>query len=548
MQARWRTWKTRWMSDPRGKNPEGMAAEKASSATGGIMKILDHFPPGFSPRPLQADVLTKVEAAFDSGKRFVVVEAPPGTGKSHIAATLARRYGPTYICTLTKQLQAQYLKLFEGIGARELKGRGAFTCTHPDETRGGVSSEISCEIGGRRHKKANACVECPYRAARAKALAAPITLCNYASYIYNIRPRKNVDPVRPLLVLDEGHEVEEVLMDHISISIDASKLPIKVTEPVPPASSVEDCFGWLEKFIPRARAELAWIEDGISGLSEKAQIELERLHDQAVYAMRYRDAEEWISEPLDNKKSGFVLKPLTVSSFGHRLFQYGTRVLVMSATILDAEKLAETVGIAPGEMEFISTPCPFPVENRGVTVTGLDMSMRARDESWPLMVEQVEDIMDAHSDEKGLILTTSNQMLNYLMENLSSVARGRLVQAYGKTRQEQYDRHCDSPDPTVLIASGYWEGADLHEDLSRFQIIPSVPRPRWAGQVAARGKMDPVWYRWRSYTKLIQGVGRSVRSETDSASTYILDAALRDEAERSDSLLPGWFRDALEFA
>ncbi len=502
-------------------------------------RILDHFPSGYTPRPIQVDILERVAAAFDSGKRFVLVEAPPGVGKSLCAVTLAGAYGPTYILTLTKQLQAQYTNEFTPIGARELKGRSDFQCPRCGD---------DCEIGGERFKTLPCGYEdyfagerriraCDYKVAKRIALQAPITVCNYLSYFYNIH--QDSGGVRPLLVLDEAHTAEDTLMDVVGIEVNGNDLPIRVSHPFPAVGDASGGFRWLEDF-------LADTGTAPRPPTVRGRIKLKRLIKKALHAREYRTRETWFSEPLEGKP-GFHLKPLTVRSFGKWLFQYGERILLMSATILDAEKMADSLGIDPAEMAFVSAPCPFPKEHRQVVASTLNMTMGHRNRSWPAMVAQIQAIMEGHSEEKGLLLTPSNEMLKYIQGGLSQDQAHRLVLASGATRLVEYNRHCDSTEPTVLAACGYWEGADLFGDRSRFQIIPAIPRPCWKGQIAARGKMDPRWYRMKSIAKLLQGTGRSVRSGSDFCVTYVLDGALRQEAEAPDSLLPDWFREAIVF-
>jgi Rad3-related DNA helicase len=46
--------------------------------------------------------------------------------------------------------------------------------------------------------------------------------------------------------------------------------------------------------------------------------------------------------------------------------------------------------------------------------------------------------------------------------------------------------------------------------------------------------------------KLVQSVGRSVRSETDYADTYILDEAVHKFLKDAKRMLPGWFTEAIK--
>lgn len=489
------------------------------------------FPKGFTPRPLQAELLPKIQAAFDAGKRFVVVEAPPGVGKTHLAMAALEYFGNGYVCTATKLLQDQYTGLF-GKSLVELKGRGAYRCER---------ARASCAVGGIYYNGKDKCGEpssgvdaCPYHVAKAKALDADFTVTNYSSLLYNCEDQRGV------IVLDEGHEIEEILMNYVEVSIKGNDLPVAAAEPIPAGLDVSVYFAWLERYLADLSKALQSRRLGPEEMAKAQQ-----LHTSATFALTHKDQEEWIVEG-GGEKNWFSLKPLTVKTFGEMLFHFGEHVLILSATILDYATFADSIGIDRIAAEFITAPCPFPVENRPIYVGNLPMTYKFRDQSWPMMVKIVENILNKHSKDKGLILAPSNEMLQTLVKGLPSRVSDRLVLAYGDKRIEQLKRHLEDRRPTVLAASGMWEGVDLKDNASRFQIIPSLPRAHWSGQVAERGKMDPRWYRWKCMTKLVQGVGRSIRSETDSAVTYVLDKALRDEANKKGTMLPEWFLDALQ--
>ena len=76
----------------------------------------------------------------------------------------------------------------------------------------------------------------------------------------------------------------------------------------------------------------------------------------------------------------------------------------------------------------------------------------------------------------------------------------------------------------MITASGF-EGMDLPGDLSRYQILVKAP---YASLGEARVKLIlekyPDLYKLLCLMKMVQGAGRSVRSPTDYAVTYILDS------------------------
>jgi ATP-dependent DNA helicase DinG len=62
--------------------------------------------------------------AFNSGCKYVILEAPTGFGKSPVAIAVALTLGSSYICTATKDLQTQYSNDFPYL--KVAKGKTTF--------------------------------------------------------------------------------------------------------------------------------------------------------------------------------------------------------------------------------------------------------------------------------------------------------------------------------------------------------------------------------------------------------------------------------------
>lgn len=495
-----------------------------------------------APRPVQAEAINRVYAQFKAGKRFVVLEAPPGAGKSHIAVNLARVFGRTWFCTLTKQLQDQYVNEpdFQPYGVADLKGRSAYPCD-----RMGVGA--TCEEGGQRYWGTNACSPCAYKCAREKALLSNIAVCNYHSFLATIARMPGDFTTRKLIVLDEAHEIENVLADYASVVIREADLPAQHGPlPVPDgmnALTIDDYWKWLralEQCLINRRAE------GAETLDVEEIIKIEQLVQSVATAAFAKELNSYVLEVHADGK-GFALRPVTVKGVAGLFFAKAEKVLLMSGTILDFDAFCRGVGIPKDKAAYVSVPCTFPAVNRPIVVGNMDMRDKAKEWVWPRVVKAVELILAKHSHQKGLLLCPSNEMLKYINRGLSAGARERLIMMYGRERMVAYQRHCDSDEPTVLAASGAWEGLDLRDDLARFAILPKLPRPALTPQVRARMDLERSWYDYRTMLKFIQGIGRSVRSESDSAATYCLDRRLREEVS-DGSLLPQWVLDAVVFS
>lgn len=498
--------------------------------------VLKNFPME-KPRDLQVYAIEKVVEEYNNGAQFVVLEAPVGTGKSPLAVAFARTMGDrSYMLTLTEQLQEQYIKDFSAKGLVTLKGRGKFSC----HTLGKGST---CSDG--KHLKPR-CSNCPYLAAKERALASKHVVANYHSFYSNISKAHVEEPsnlFRPLLIADEAHSIEGFLLGETQLLVRLNKLAVRVTNPPASLEDPEPYFDYIkDELLPKLKAE--------KPMDPKVKDELTLLIGKLQFVLASKD-DQWIPERgvMQGKAldpSWFALKPLVVSRWGRDIWGNGQRQLFMSGTILDARQFCDSIGLDPMAGAHVELDSPFPVENRPIYVGELDMTKKSRDTSWPIASQMVENIMTAHKDEKGLLLCPSNEMLKAMQQKLSRVNQARLIFAAGENRMQQYQKHIASRMPSVLAASGFWEGADLAGDASRFQIIPQLPRPMWHGQVAARATAPggDKWYRWMTLQKFLQGTGRSVRSETDHAVTYVFDVSLRGELNRKNGMIPGWVRKA----
>jgi ATP-dependent DNA helicase DinG len=245
-------------------------------------------------------------------------------------------------------------------------------------------------------------------------------------------------------------------------------------------------------------------------------------------------------------------KPLDASKYIRTIVEKCPKTLIMSATILDHRTFEKNLGLDAGDnrTKFIQIQSDFPIENRPIfplSVEYLNFSNLQQTDVKTKISRAIDNIMHIHSNDKGIIHTTSYEQLNFIKENLSKMNSRRLILTDPEIpRDEVIKEHIDSKKPTVLISPSLHTGLDLKDNLSRFQIITKVPYPNIADKwTSEKRKINEEWYYWQTALRLVQAYGRSIRSKDDWAKTYVLDAAFSYFVKMNVKILPKWFVSAI---
>jgi Rad3-related DNA helicase len=511
-----------------------------------IDNLLQNFP--FEFRGNQSDILNQIGKALTNPKiRFVVVQAPTGTGKSPLAIAAARSVGSSYVMTPTKPLQDQYARDFRQYFA-DMRGRGNYACT---EYAGNNCASAPCRTNpGLRQK----CGGCEYKKALTNASEANITLFNFAAALSFLNHTKNFQK-RDLMIIDEAHMIEDQLTSFIEFSINLERL--------------RD-FGVLQgnQVIPDLKTPAEYVEfmEGMVQISDHIFNNYEDYagpNDYEEFEAFHRKLKSMIQEALNHPENLLMdkeldlqgnLKKLTFRPFKiHRyasdyLFKYADKSILLSATILNYNAFIRSLGISPSEAAWIDVPSTFPAQNRPIIRKYVaPLNFKNLKEMTPQIAKKVTQIMDDHAGDKGIIHTSSYMLAQEIFDLLPERHKNRIL--FPKSAKEQADfleEHGMSKEPTVLLSPSMAEGIDLKDDLSRFQIITKIPYPSTQDKVIqARMNADREWYGYRTCLKVIQSYGRSVRSETDKAITYVLDGKFDDLLADNYRTLPKWFLEAI---
>ena len=98
----------------------------------------------------------------------------------------------------------------------------------------------------------------------------------------------------------------------------------------------------------------------------------------------------------------------------------------------------------------------------------------------------------------------------------------------------------------IIVSPSIIEGVDLTDELSRFQIFLKVPY-QFIGDIWVKTKMNmnSKWYSRMAIIKIVQGCGRSIRSDKDWAETFILDGNFNRLMQYDNELFPEWFKESV---
>jgi ATP-dependent DNA helicase DinG len=531
--------------------------------------LLAHFPAGFTPRPEQARLLASLADALAEieedrrAPRVLLLEAPPGVGKSHIAMTLARWSGDAYLLTSQKMLQDQYEREFGGELAL-VKGRDNYSCERYP------AAVVPTSRGACRRPRGPACA-CPYVRAKQAAVNSPV-FCTNTAYFATLR-HWHTEHLRrrKLLVIDEAHNLESQLVSVFTARFAHDEMREWFGAPLPRLAQADEYRPVLAEHVERLqhrRTEIVRALDAtrppalpeevfLESPATREEHDLLEQRDQLDGALArltfFLEAEdrEWIVRYPTEPAAALSLVPLTVAAMAQSLLGECADVTVLSSAYLGhREVLAECFGLDAEGVRTFNIGSPFALEQRPIAyrpVGALSRETRARLE--PALFAEVGAIVAAHPDDKGLIHVASYEMGRRLVHDLAARApresRRLLWIDSAGAKGPALEHHRASPLPTVLVSPSLREGVDLPDDFLRFQVLTKLPYPDLGDPwTAARRARDPRWYAVETAKALVQAYGRSCRHTGDHGVTYVLDAQFARFLQHYRVLLPEWFLDA----
>lgn len=522
-------------------------AEEALNVFGTAGGACDYFEaPGY--RPGQREALEEIEDAFEQGYRYVVLDAPTGSGKSHIANALARQSGGAHILTIQKMLQSQYQKDFPGMYV--MYGRSSYRSPYTEDPVTGERFNGHCGNCPCRRGKKYEREDCPYKLARLEAQQAAITVHNFDSFYYQTAFARAFAG-RKLMVVDEAHNIGSKFLDFMSFTITNKNRRSMV---IPQYEEAEEYHSWLgQQFLELSRSfqQLDNLKK-VGALTDSQVADLDDVGKLVARIGKYLqllesgEGTEYVVDYADKGVyQSVTFRPVFVGGFTREsLFPYGERTLMMSATILDKEMFCREVGLDPDEVAYIEMDSTFPAENRRVVYDPAgSMSFRNINATLPRLADSIRQILARHPNRRGIIQTHSERIAEYIKWNIRD--RRLTFNKDFDRPEEMLEVHAQKPG-SFIVASGLREGLDLAGDLSKVQVMCKVPYPSLGDKrVKRRMEIEKPWYGYQTSLMFVQSLGRSVRSSTDKAVTYLLDEDFKRFVGMNKRFIPDYVKKAI---
>lgn len=528
------------------------------------MKFTHYFPYD-NYRPSQYQVISDVLEAIDSEYSEIIIDAPTGFGKSGVVRTVndtlvAENGYKSYILTATKNLQNQYFsecKNSEYVDYDIMKGRSNYKClmnnnsadvgyckTIPSNQRNDCMYKMRsnpsspCNNGG-----------CLYWKAKCDNICSDTSIMNYNVLMADLIHSSHFD-CRPLMFCDEAHNIENKIMNEVSIVISNKSLnrffDISLDEEDFRKTDIDYWIGYIKSLLNLAYEKLEIIRSPYSDFDAKTAEEIYSF----TKGLEWKSKEiehsgvEWIVCPNYRART-IELKPLSIQRYSRNYLLDGAlKHIYLSGTFVDTNQWIDDIGLKDECVKVIKAETSFdlkknnPIYRRWVG----NMSMKQKSKTLPLMVKKVKEILEENKGKCGIIHCHSKENADYLMKNLDD---GRLItyqNSYDKEKQLELFKNSSN---LVMCAYSLEEGLDLPYDGIRFQIFLKTPFPSLAdNQIRARMKKDKRWYEILTARKLLQSWGRGMRAEDDWCKNYMLDTGFNAIIKKD--FMPKEFKGALQ--
>jgi Rad3-related DNA helicase len=517
------------------------------------------------PRAGQIEAVHQVlQKFFDEGYKNVVLSADTGTGKSIIGAVVAMCFQQkfdletaAFILMQNNNLVNQYADTFGNYEAKQfyqVKGAVNYPCAAETALTGNkfANAESCIEKKHSELVQEKFCNGCEFKKAKRLRNVTSILISNY-SYYFVSRLYAGFLNDRKLTIFDEAHTLNDVFCDNnaIHFNVDmANKIITDIKENLD--TSLEETVKTVEAFRDDMVSGKLTVDNYIERLTELRKAYKTILGELGVLLDESDDGTAVKYTKLYKKYIGYFTKinDLLVHNYDH-VFEFNKEALAisvkpifigkmskillgeynlfMSATISDTY-IKETLEL--DSVGFVKLPPVFAKENKKISFIGneyLNFTKMNDPKVITDLAKKCSLIVDSHSEdgESGLILVPSFKLAVEMATQMETQTKVFLHKS-GVKLNDLIAEFKKCKEPAVLISPSIYEGLDFAGDHSRYQILLKAPYPSLGEKrIKYIAESYPDIYKLMTITKIVQGIGRSIRSPDDYAMTYSLDKAIK---------------------
>lgn len=522
-----------------------------------------------TPRNTQIQLINKINFAIGEGYKNIILEAGTGIGKSAIATTLANMYEDSYILTMTKQLQEQYLDDFKDMLV-EIKGKGNYKCNYDGNCDFCIKSEYNLAK----------CSDCDYQIAFRKAKKSKNVITNY-DFLYHVGVANQMLDPRQLLILDEAHNLERKMLLLSSHNLEreyiSTKFGIDIFEALMNKEKsysyikskpeywigvcenlMKKCSEQIKKFDKKdVQVTLDEFENDPDKYSSNDFMEKQILESDLKSFNHIKlglesgeliiDVPEYKLIKKNKMDIAAEFKPYSVSDATQNLLSFGNIRIFLTGTLGGKEKFCQWNNINPDNTYYIYEKSPFEVSRRPIYIdfVGNMSGSRRGVPNWKnkKAISKIKELIDCYPNQKGVIHTSSNEQAFWLMDHLEQYD---LLFVGGESRNRVLKEFSESKKNAILIGASIKDGVDLKGDLCRYQIIFKVPYPQLNEQVKYRKSLDPSWYYYQAVMAIMQAYGRGIRDKDDYCDMYIIDSNFKKLFDYNRKFFNEYFTEAMK--
>jgi Rad3-related DNA helicase len=441
------------------------------------------------------------------------------------------------------------------------------------------------ECGGRKCPLFD---ECFYEQAKVEAAAADIIVTNHALLCFStLRSDNKILPLRPILVVDEAHELPGYAISALAQELELETLAAVANHPVTQAAvpaSIRQAamehngqfFAALLERRPQRWSE-RWvlegeIQEGIrlgyaldellrkltlhkAGSGEGAELDsLQRYAAElvdAVKALSHPEPESYVrycemeqsASRRDQDRLTAIYRPLEVAEpLKRSLYETWPRIISTSATLSVADDLGwfrRQVGAPDGSALLarrIASPFNYREQVLIYAPRGVEPDYGQGEEVYlRWLTGEVRGLVQA-SRGRAFVLCTSRRRMEQLHDALEGVLPWPCYfQGGGLTRQELLEQFKADGNAVLFGTRSFWEGVDVPGEalslviLDKIPFVPHTDPVHQREEQLVRGRGGNPFEELqlaRAILTLRQGAGRLVRSESDRGVIALLDSRI----------------------